>query len=308
VTTAPICLVCGGRRATFWAKAHDVEYHTSEREYALQHCPDCDVLFIDPVPRDRLQEIYPASYYSYAPAGRSALQAIKAWLDRRFYRKLLARVGGPALRVLDVGGGAGSELSALRASDARVKETTIVDLDPEAAVTARANGHHYFCGRIEDFQSTEKFDAVMLLNLIEHVDDPAAVLRKVASLLAPGGVVAVKTPNYQALDARLFRNLSWAGYHCPRHWVLFTLESFGTLAEREGLRVLSRSYTQGAPFWAASVLAWLASRGLARVSRERPVVRHPLFGLLAALFAAVDFARRPFMRTSQMIFVLGPRA
>lgn len=310
------CLACGGARTSFWARAHDVEYHTSSDEFTFMRCEACGVLFIDPVPADRLREIYPSNYYSYAPGGQSLVHRIKGWLDRRFFRKILGRIGGKGaggggsvagggLRVLDIGGGAGWELSALRASDPRVKDTVVVDLDPGAAEVAQRNGHRYFCGPVEDFTSDEKFDLVMMLNLIEHVRDPGAVLRKVASILAPGGVVLVKTPNHDAWDARVFKDQSWAGYHCPRHWVLFTRESFTTLARQAGLQVKEVAYTQGAPFWTASVLAWLAARGLVRVSRERPVFFHPLFGLLAAGFAALDFVRRPFAKTSQMFFVLG---
>src|SRR6185503_4372839 len=103
---------------------------------------------------------------------------------------------------------------------------------------------------------------------------------------------------------RVFRNHSWAGLHCPRHWVLFTRESFAKLAGEVGLRVRSASYTQGAPFWAASVLAWLAARRLVKITAQRPVVYHPLFGVFAAMFAALDFMRRPFAKTSQMFFVV----
>jgi len=301
----PICLACGARGATLWASAQDVEYHTSAESFAFYRCGACSALFIDPVPVDRLSEIYPASYYSYAEPRKSLVHAVKSFLDRRFFRSILARVPGSALRALDVGGGAGWELSTIRDTDPRFTETLVVDLDPNAAELAAANGHGYFCGRIEDFETDQRFDLVLLLNVIEHVRDPVRVLEKVRSLLSPNGVALLKTPNYDALDARLFRNQSWAGYHCPRHWVLFTKESFTRAAERAGLEVRTAAYTQGAPFWAASTLAWLARRRLVRVSRERPVVYHPLFGPLAALFAAFDFARRPFAKTSQMFFVLG---
>jgi 2-polyprenyl-3-methyl-5-hydroxy-6-metoxy-1,4-benzoquinol methylase len=298
------CLSCGGARARPWARARDVEYRTSDEEFAYLRCEDCGALFIDPVPADRLREIYPTNYYSYAEPKGSFVHAVKAKLDRRGFRRMLASVPGDAVSVLDVGGGAGWELSALRASDGRVKETQIVDLDPAAAELARKNGHAYFCGRVEDFETDRRFSVITLLNLIEHVQDPRAVLAKVASLLAPGGIAVVKTPNHDAWDARLFKDRSWAGYHCPRHWVLFTRASFERLARASGLAVREASYTQGAPFWAASVLAWLADRGLARVTRERPVFYHPLFGALLGAFAALDFIRRPFAKTSQMFFVL----
>ena len=71
-----------------------------------------------------------------------------------------------------------------------------------------------------------------------------------------------------------------------------------------GLRVEKLMLTQGAPFWATSVLSWAQTRGLACVSAERPMYRHPLFAPLLGVFAAFDYARRPFMRTSQMFVVL----
>ena len=43
------------------------------------------------------------------------------------------------------------------------------------------------------------FDAVVFLQTIEHVQDPAAVLRHFRSLLAPGGVAYVSTPNLLTL-------------------------------------------------------------------------------------------------------------
>lgn len=303
-STSAACLACAATTSEHWATAQDVEYATTSDEFTYRHCQTCGVLFIDPVPEARLSEIYPSNYYSYAAPGGSPVHTVKTLLDRRFFRSILQQIAGESLGVLDIGGGAGWELKALRESDARVKRTQVVDLDPGAQRLAEANGHDYFCGRIEDFETDQRFDLVVLLNLIEHVRDPRRVMSKVRTLLAPGGLVLVKTPNWQALDARLFRHASWAGLHCPRHWVLFTRESFETLARDVGLSVRSASYTQGAPFWAASSLAWLAARGLLRVSRERPVVYHPLFGLLAAAFAALDFMRRPFAKTSQMFFVL----
>jgi hypothetical protein len=121
--------------------------------------------------------------------------------------------------------------------------------------------------------------------------------------------VVVKTPNFDSLDARLFRRANWAGYHCPRHWVLFEKSSFVALAERSGLELREFSYTQGAAFWAASLLFWLAERGRVSITSERPVMSHPLFPPLAAVFAGFDLVRMAFgARPSQMFVTLGRRA
>jgi 2-polyprenyl-3-methyl-5-hydroxy-6-metoxy-1,4-benzoquinol methylase len=302
---SPRCLACGADGPEPWARASDVEYCTTDDVFDYLRCTACGVLFIHPVPLSRLSEIYPSNYYSFAEAQHSLAARVKDALDARNWRKLLSQLPGKSLSLLDVGGGAGWQLSAVRRLDERIEHTQIVDLDPAAAERARANGHAYHCGRVEEFETEQRFDLILMLNLIEHVQSPSAVLAKMRALLSPSGLLFLKTPNYDAWDARLFKNASWAGYHCPRHWVLFTRESLAALVAQNGLCVRSFGYTQGAPFWAASVLAWLSRRGLSQVTRQRPAVYHPLFGLLSMFFAAFDFARMPFAKTSQMVMTLG---
>jgi SAM-dependent methyltransferase len=318
----PRCLACGSPATHPWATAQDVEYRTSTDRYAFHHCRTCDALFIDPVPRDRLREIYPPNYYAYASGNRSLVMRAKRWLDARFVRDLLRAVPGDPLSALDVGGGGGEALSCARggagrvrgrvvvarAVDGRVRRTVVVDPAPGPRAEARARGHEYVQTRIEDFADDGPFDLVLMLNLIEHVEEPRAVLEHARTMLSPRGVLVIKTPNHDSLDARLFRHLSWGGYHCPRHWVLFTRDSLLDLARRAGLEVRAFSYTQGAPFWTVSVMGWLGARGWLSIRPERPMVHHPLYTPLAGLFAVVDFARRPWAKTSQMFAVLGRAA
>lgn len=301
---SPKCLACGATEVMAWASAKDAEYLTVNDTFQFYRCECCHVLFIDPVPFECLNVIYPSNYYSFVSPKRSFVLSVKNWLDQRIFKKLFAQLPGKSLNVLDIGGGAGWQLNILRTIEPRIAKTYLVDLDPHAEKLARQNGHEYFCGGIEDYETNIKFDFVLLLNLIEHVRDPAKVLIKLRSMLATDGMAIIKTPNYDALDARLFRHHNWAGYHCPRHWVLFTKESFENLALRAGLYVKHFSYTQGAPFWSASLLFWLSKKGLVKITSERPVFYHPLFGILSAGFALVDFIRRPFSKTSQMFFML----
>jgi 2-polyprenyl-3-methyl-5-hydroxy-6-metoxy-1,4-benzoquinol methylase len=262
-------------------------------------------MFIHPVPLERLAEIYPPNYYSFAQSQDSIVHRIKTWLDKRYFRPLLKKVPGDSLSALDVGGGAGWELNVLKQADKRISYTQVVDLDTDAEKLANANGHQYFCGRIEDFTSEKKFDVILMLNLIEHVANPLAVLEQARTLLSPSGIILIKTPNIDSWDARLFRNKNWGGFHCPRHWTLFTKESLSGLVEKAGLKVLQANYTQGAPFWTTSVLFALERLGWVSITRQRPVVYHPLFGVLSAGFAAFDFVRGRFAKTSQMFFILG---
>ena len=299
------CPACASDSHELYGRYTDEEYFTSEDRFEYRRCRACGSLFIDPMPVDRLSEIYPGNYYSFATGPSNPVVRLKERMDARYFKAVLNSIPGAELAVLDVGGGTGWLLNLLRSLDPRVRRTQVVDLDPAAGEQARANGHEYACQRIEEFSSPHRFDLVLMLNLIEHVAEPRAVLRNVASLLSPAGRVIVKTPNVDAADARLFRSSYWAGLHVPRHWTLFTRASFEQMLRGTGLAVKCFGYTQGAPFWAASVLAALRRRGWIEASRERPVVYHPLFSALGAAFAAFDLLRAPVARTSQMTFVLG---
>ena len=299
------CPVCGSTAITPFANARDVEYYTSDTTYLYLECGQCKSLFLEKPPTDQLEKIYPANYYSYAPSPQltSLTERVKAFLDARLFRKLLRKLPGDRLRILDVGGGSGWLLSTLRKVSPRVAETHEIDINERARAEAEAAGHIFHCGRVEDFQSNETFDLILLLNLIEHVADPGAILNRMQGLLSPNGLILIKTPNVDTLDCRIFRHQNWGGFHCPRHFVLFNKESLLGLGAKCGLQTAETSYTQGAPQWACSVLGIFGLKGWLDISAARPLYSHPLYPVICALTAAFDLARSPFMRTAQMFVV-----
>ena len=303
----PRCLACGHDDADRWAEAADEEYYTTTDRFGYYRCNRCKVLFIDPVPRDRLNEIYPANYYSFNETlTKSLIFRVKDWLDQRFFKRFICKLPQAQIDVLDVGGGTGSQLSALKNMDGRIRHTAIVDLDEKAGEVARQRGHEYFCGRFESYETERKYDLILMLNLIEHVDNPKVLLAKARGLLSPQGILIIKTPNTDSLDARLFRHGNWGGYHCPRHWVLFDRETFEGVIREANLKIREFHYTQGAAFWTTSLLFALARKKFIRVSRERPVPTHPLYRILNMGFAGFDMLRGIFFKTSQMLVVLEP--
>ncbi len=103
-------------------------------------------------------------------------------------------------RVLDVGCGGGLLSEALARSGALV---TALDLAPELIDVAKL--HLLESGLKVDYrlQSVESlaeemagsFDAICCMEMLEHVPDPAAILRACASLLKPGGRLFLSTLN-----------------------------------------------------------------------------------------------------------------
>jgi 2-polyprenyl-3-methyl-5-hydroxy-6-metoxy-1,4-benzoquinol methylase len=302
------CRVCGAALAELWTSAVDVEYGSTPERFRYFLCGDCDALSIDPVPLGRLAEIYPETYYSFASGhnpldpDRNLVTRMKARLDRRTLRRALAQSAADAtIAILDVGGGTGDIAAGLVGEFPGRARATVVDIDADSVAVARERGFDGFAGRFEDFQTDERFDLILMLNLIEHVADPGALLDQARRLLAPGGVIWLQTPNFRSLDARLFRKRNWAGLHCPRHWVIFSDEGLRRVLSRSGLEPVELELTQGGAFWAASILGLFRRPSADAASLPTPLIRSPAFMPLAAAGAGFDLVTRRLRRTSQAV-------
>jgi SAM-dependent methyltransferase len=118
------------------------------------------------------------------------------WYRRHLavYRWIATRCRG--LRVADFacGEGYGSAVLAEHAAD-----VVGVDANPEAHEHAERRyarpGLRFVRELVEQYESGAPWDAIVFLQTIEHVERPDALLSRFASLLAPGGVAYVSTPN-----------------------------------------------------------------------------------------------------------------
>ncbi|MGC4103011.1 class I SAM-dependent methyltransferase [Ferruginibacter sp.] len=297
-----VCHNCGSINTALYATASDIEYFTTADPFDYYQCHHCNVLFIHPLPDNELQLIYPANYYSFTNSKGSISFKIKNYLDKLFFKKIFKDINGNNLAILDAGGGTGWLVDSIKTFEPRIGFTQIVDIDQNAAVAARAKGHDYFLGRLEDYNSEKKFHIILLLNFIEHVANPAAIMNKVQSLLHDNGVIIIKTPNYQSLDARIFKNKSWGGYHCPRHWVLFNKASAVQLFRESGLTVKSFSYTQGAPFWTVSILNYLYQKKWIRASTARPLILSSSFYPCQYFNSCIRFCKKAIRTTFANVF------
>ncbi len=303
-----VCPVCGSDQTELFCQTKDLEYLTSDTEYTYNECRNCTTVYIDKFPLSKLKEIYPANYYSFLGQKRNLALTIKEFLDKLTFQSLLKSFQNRRINVLDVGGGSGWLLDIIRSIHKNIHVSQVVDIDANAKELAESNGHAFFQGPIEEFETKTQFDFVLMLNLIEHISNPVETLNKIERLLSPDGKILIKTPNVDSWDARLFRSTYWGGLHCPRHWILFSQKSFRMMVDQTPLKVHSIRYTQGAPFWAWSTLISGKRKGIFAITRNRPVMFHPLIPLLHVFFAAVDFLRGALgFKTSQMIIELRKR-
>ncbi len=263
------CALCGSDLdATRLAKGWDFEYGTTRQEFTLWRCP-CGGVYLNPRPApEALGCIYPSNYYSYGFTEKLGplVRRVKGMADRSKVRQYLEYLE-PGARVLDIGCGDGHLLADLRDVAGYDLELSGIEFSTDAIASARRLGIDVAEGRAEDVELPEgSFDLVILNQLIEHVREPAALLRSIARWLRPGGHVFVETPNIDSVDARLFRRRYWGGYHLPRHFHLFDTRTLERLAEQEGLRRVSLKPLVCPQFWIISAHNWLASRGRAELA------------------------------------------
>lgn len=296
------CLVCDST-LHFYCNAYDSEYVTSDDIFEYAKCDKCETISIIQDIKD-LNSIYPKNYYSFSKdAGKSILNKIKDFIEVKMFKGIVDKLYGNDLSVLDVGGGTGWVLNSLKKATNRFKYFNIVDIDENAESTAISNGYSFFKGKIEDFKPKNKFDLIIMLNLIEHVSDPVLVLNSIKDMTKKNGLIVIKTPNNDSLDARIFKKYNWGGLHAPRHFNVFSKKSIEILAEKIGLKVESIKYTQGAPQWTTSVMGLLSKYKIIKINKNRSMPEHPIYPIFMAFFALFDFIRVPFSKTSQMFII-----
>jgi len=309
VEPVPTCAICGGADSAAFAEGYDYELRTCRNRWRFVRCTGCGHVRLDPRPHPgALPVIYPPTYYAYNydtqvhPLARRA----KQWLDERKFRGILRRLDRAPASYLDVGCGNGRFLDLMAAKGISRDRIYGLELDRATVARVRARGYQAYCARVEECEEIAEgtLDLITMFHVIEHVDAPDAVVRRLVRWLAPGGVLAIETPNLDSWDARLFRDRFWGGYHIPRHWHLFTPATLTRLLQDAGLTLSTVRYQTGHSFWLYSF-----HHRLRYGSPPHPALARrfdPMGGslLALALVTALDKLRAAMgFRTSAMLVI-----
>jgi 2-polyprenyl-3-methyl-5-hydroxy-6-metoxy-1,4-benzoquinol methylase len=208
-------------------------------------------------------------HQSSLPRGKELHELYRAMSDERYMleergrrrtaRRFLDQLGAyvPEGRLLQVGCGHGLLLDEARR---RGYEVEGVELSLEAASYARDRlGLPVRDMPIEEVElDGERYDAILLVDVLEHLDDPIAVLERLLGVLAPDGALLVVTPDPSSLMARLASSRWWC--YVPAHSCLIPRKTLRAVLAARGLAVVEDAYSVHS-FTVGYWLAGLGERG-----------------------------------------------
>jgi SAM-dependent methyltransferase len=115
-------------------------------------------------------------------------------------------------------------------------DVTGIELAEDAAAHARASGLNVLSGIADEANLAKagNVDAVVLLDVIEHLPDPHAALAAATARLNPGGVVMITTGDFGSFTAKLM-GAKWRLMTPPQHLWFFTRDAMDGLAKKLGM-------------------------------------------------------------------------
>lgn len=169
----------------------------------LHKCESCGLIYLWPQPdRTGMVQRHATEEYAahpYFEAGEQASQKGGLDIHSLAMDRLLKTLDSGA-RVLDIGSGSG-EFLALAEKHFQAQG---VEPSPELAKKLVQNRScPIFQGPFEEFESQQPFDAINLMDCLEHTAYPPDILKKCHQLLKPGGVIFICTVDSRCLLYRL---------------------------------------------------------------------------------------------------------
>lgn len=238
------CPVCGGDEySTVGYRGGDAHHSGSGVRTRIVRCRHCTHQYPNPMPFPTVEvtELYgsPEEYFSNHDLEEKKVAAVE--LVREFENRL-----GRKGRLLDIGSGRGEVLWG-----ARECGWESVGVEPSEHFVEFGRKHLSVEARTESLEDAEfadaSFDAVVLNGLIEHVFEPAGMLKEINRILKPGGWLYFDAPNEDGLYMKFgniymrLRGRDWvvvlAPTFPPFHVQGFNPTSVRTLMKQTGFLV-----------------------------------------------------------------------
>lgn len=219
-------------------------------------CANCRLVRADPLPSLAEKAVIETQGYTdetafpevrdfFANCHRNFVEDPVIREMRRHLERLEHATGGPG-KLLDIGAGTGILMHLARERGWQVQGIDICSLTAEKA--AREFGVEVVVAPIEEHRFADRFDAITMLDVLEHVVDPLSTLRRAHDLLRPGGAIAIAVPNQRCLLTSLVgayarvrgsaANQLLFRLYVPQHLHYFTPPTLRRMVETAKFRIL----------------------------------------------------------------------
>jgi len=222
------CICCNGTE-------HEILYDFGDKKYL--RCLSCKLVSVSPLLTDEYLNAranhWSADYHmnplkiNQHFSTDFQLTAYKTNLDLiRPYRK--------NNRLLDLGCSIGGFLMAAKI-DGWQEHGIDISLSVNVAIEKGLNAKQGYLG---DFDyPNDYFDVITLFDVIEHINNQEKVLKQIFSLLRPGGILFIITPNFGGITSRILKS-KWSAVTPDDHVYLFTQQSLADLLTNNEFEVV----------------------------------------------------------------------
>lgn len=238
VVSCPVCM----SGLIFPAYARRVAVESSHLQYGCCNFCDHGLLLSQPIDAPVYQG--PNYFSERRPdgVGYDGYEKERTYREEkagRLFDWICQAIGVCSGRLLEVGSGFGFNR---KAAQDRGFVTMGVDLNPYAAERALAlYGMDTFTGTLTDAIQggavRQDYDLVLYQFVLEHVPNPAAELREIARILAPGCSLVLTIPSMDALELKVFGG-SYRSFRSD-HWHIFSRQSISLLLRDAGFTVIN---------------------------------------------------------------------
>lgn len=200
-------------------------------------CKNCQMVYANPRFKESIAEnLYNEEDYTefYKIKLIPSIDYRKTVLGKNKYNQI-ARYFNKSGKVLDIGSGVGEVLSVFKDNG---WDCLGIEFNEFAANYSKEKfGLNIINKNVYDFDSSEKFDVIMLWGVLEHFFKPLDILEKVHELLKDDGILLLEVPYADSVLVRYYEKTSKSVDRIiegDRHLMLFSLRSFIEMTDKAG--------------------------------------------------------------------------
>lgn len=229
------CPLCNSGQFNLYLTCKD--YTLSKENFSIVSCNNCGFKFTNPrPPENELGRYYESEdYISHSSQSQNLLDRLYK-LARVFtirQKSQMLSSWSSKGNLLDVGCGTGDFLAFNKQASWAIDG---VEVNEKARKQAEAKLSQPLYSSLAEVPTTNKYQAITLWHVLEHVSDLETTCQTIKDLLAPDGTLFVAVPNCESFDAQYYQSY-WAAYDVPRHLYHFTKASMEQLWQKYDMRI-----------------------------------------------------------------------